>query len=298
MGQDHYEPELNFLFEFGLSDNGIVSEIKRELDVIEVCVQCLTQFKPEYYDMLDYLAILPMRKLLCEKKSILLQICPDFKMPELHGKNCDLNEERFMSKLHVIGLELYTGPKEEWVSVSEWLKSKIAWFDKTADDVPFGFDEHVFPVIRNKVNGLNTKENCVLAEFDSFFKDEEMILNDGSKQTIKKFCHSDEQVKRERLFQILKDVGYYDLSIYDFLKHVGDRRGAHVDRFISPIMKLVNHSVYPGISSIMIIAIQMLYAISKQVPGFENYLPTNFPNMETMPRFDEVEKDSKEHHEE
>ena len=282
-----YEPELNFLFEFNLSANGIVDEIRRELDVIEVCVQSRAQFNPEYFDMLDYLAVLPLRKLLCEKKSFLLEVCPDFKMPPLHGKECNLSDERFPSKLRMIALELFTGPIEEWIPLEEWLKCKIAWFDKTAEDLPIGFDEHVFPFIRKKVNGLNTKENCVIAEFDSLFVDDEVSMSDRSKKVIKVFRYRDDQTKRQRLFQILKDAGYYDLSVYDFLKHVADRRGAHVERFISPMMKLINHSVCPDFSSIMVIAIQMLYAVARQVKGLEDYLPSDFPNMETLPRFEE-----------
>ena len=275
-----YESELNFLFEFKLSERGIIEQIERELDVIQLCVGNISDIEKKYYDMIDYIIVMPMRKLLCEEKSILRDVCPDFKMPKFDGNVHSLDDERFQSKLRVKVTRFTVDNQKEWIPLDDWLQSKIAWFDKTPNDVPIAFDENVFPLIRNKVNKLNKSERGILSEFDSFFILEEMELKDGSRCKVQRFVGRDDTQKRERLFNILKRTGYYDLTLYEFLKGIADGRGAHLDKSMVPLLKLVNITPYNGLSVVMVLAIQTMYAIAKQVRGLEHYLPKEFPTME------------------
>ena len=275
-----YESELNFLFEFELSERGKVEQIERELDVIQFYIGLLNSLEKKSYDTFDYLIVMPIRKLLCEEKSILREVCPDFKMPKFDGEVHVFDDENLQSKLRIKVTHFVVDPQKEWISLDDWLQSKIAWLDKTSDDVPIGFDEHIYQTIRNKVNKLNKIQKGIISEFDSFFRLEEMEMRDGNKCKVYRFVDREDEQKKERLFCILKQTGYYDLTLYDFLKGIADGRGAHIDKSMSPILKLVNITPYKGMSAIMVLAVQTMYAIAKQVKGLEKYLPQDFPQME------------------
>ena len=72
--------ELNFIDEFELSRQGMIDEIKTEFDIIRFCVSNMTKYKISAREMFDRIMIMPLRKLLCEKNSVLLKVCPDFNM--------------------------------------------------------------------------------------------------------------------------------------------------------------------------------------------------------------------------
>ena len=275
-----YEPELNFLFKFELSEQGIVEQIERELDVIQFFIGNLRIIEKKYYEMIDYQIVMSLRKLLCEEKSILRDLCPYFKMPKFEGEVHILDDEHFQSKLRIIVTSFTVDPQKEWIPLDNWLQSRIAWFDKKPEDVPIGFDEHIFSIILNKVNKLNKTRKGILSEFDSFFSLEEMYMRDGNKCKVHRFVDREDAQKRERLFNILRQAGYYDLTLYDFLKGIADGRGAHLDKSMVPLLKLVNITPYNGMSVIMLIAIQAMYAIAKQIKGLEQYLPQGFPQRE------------------
>ena len=78
----------------------------------------------------------------------------------------------------------------------------------------------------------------------------------------------------QKIYDILEQIGYNNLSIYDFLKHMSDKRGAHIDVELSLVIsKLVNQAIEPGLTPICCIAAQMIYAAKKQIPELANYWP-------------------------
>ncbi len=84
--------ELNFIDEFELSRQGMIDEIKTEFDIIRFCVSNMTKYKISAREMFDRIMIMPLKKLLCEKNSVLLKVCPDFKMFPLDGQDTALND--------------------------------------------------------------------------------------------------------------------------------------------------------------------------------------------------------------
>lgn len=94
--------ELNFIDEFELSRQGMIDEIKTEFDIIRFCVSNMTKYKISAREMFDRIMIMPLRKLLCEKNSVLLKVCPDFKMFPLDGQDTALNDG-----LHAVLLPFY-----------------------------------------------------------------------------------------------------------------------------------------------------------------------------------------------
>lgn len=76
---DKYKAELNFVDEFNLIRNGMIKEI----DTI-------------YQPMLNRILVMPLRKLLYESNSVLLNVCPDFKMPPLAGFPITLEDSQVL----------------------------------------------------------------------------------------------------------------------------------------------------------------------------------------------------------
>ena len=119
--------EINFLTEFDLNRNGMISEIRTELDAVQVLFQQYALHGTEYRNMLDRMMVMPLRKLLCdEKSSVLIKVCTDFKMPPLHGKEIVISSDAF----HMIIPDLIVLPEEKWLSLQDWREINIAWIDK------------------------------------------------------------------------------------------------------------------------------------------------------------------------
>ena len=80
-----YKAELNFVDEFNLKRHGMIMEIEQEFNTIKLCFQQTGLLDKQYQPMIDRIIVMPLRKLLCEESSVLLEVCPDFKMPPLLG---------------------------------------------------------------------------------------------------------------------------------------------------------------------------------------------------------------------
>ena len=117
--------ELNFIDEFELSRQGMIDEIKTEFDIIRFCVSNMTKYKISAREMFDRIMIMPLRKLLCEKNSVLLKVCPDFKMFPLDGQDTALNDG-----LHAVLPPLGFVSQEEWLSMEDWKAQKVALTDQ------------------------------------------------------------------------------------------------------------------------------------------------------------------------
>ena len=78
-----------------------------------------------------------------------------------------------------------------------------------------------------------------------------------------------DEIKNQTIYDILEQIGYNKLSIYDYLKHISDKRGAHIDVGHSLVVELVNYPDNDRMTLIYYMGIQMIYA--KQIPELENY---------------------------
>lgn len=76
-----------------------------------------------------------------------------------------------------------------------------------------------------------------------------------------------------RIFELMKKAGYYDLTVYDFIKHLSDKRGAHIDMEIAPLIKVVNGDKSQIFTPIVCFGLQLIYAAKKQIPELKNYWP-------------------------
>ena len=66
--------ELNFIETQTLSRYGMIREIEMEFNIIRFCLDNMSGTDRGTREMLDKIIIMPVRKLLCEKKSVLLEV--------------------------------------------------------------------------------------------------------------------------------------------------------------------------------------------------------------------------------
>ncbi len=96
--------EINFLTE-DRTFQGInaINEIETEFDLILLWWSMMAPFGIDARKILDRFMALSLRKLLCDKNSLLRKVCPTFKMPPLNGKvfKCPGdNNEMALTEIH------------------------------------------------------------------------------------------------------------------------------------------------------------------------------------------------------
>lgn len=258
-----YKPELNFITEFTLSRNGMVLELKKEFDVIRLVITQMGELGPEYKEMLDDIAVMPLRKVLFENQHtpLILELCPDFKMPIIKGITQQGDDKLCMK------LAPYEFVKmENWISLQNWAKQKIAYYNKTVADIPETIPENTFQLILNKLKKAERNE------FQQLFNNVEIIY-EGDKLSVYEVASPDNASDNERIFELMKQVGYYDLTVYDFIKHLSDKRGAHIDPGLSPLIKVISGSKDTIFTPVVCFGLQLIYAAKKQIPELKDYWP-------------------------
>ena len=98
----------------------------------------------------------------------------------------------------------------------------------------------------------------------------EVLFFDGETLDGYKYCNGSKQ----RIFELLNNAGYYKLSVYNFIKTIADKRGAHIDTSIAPLIVLMNKQKY---SIIECFAIQMIIQAQNQIKELADY---DFPDVE------------------
>ena len=75
----------------------------------------------------------------------------------------------------------------------------------------------------------------------------------------------------QQIHDILDKIGYNTLSVFDFLKHMSDKRGAHIDIGHSLVIEMINNADPTGLTPIHYFAAQMIFAAKKQIPELKDY---------------------------
>lgn len=266
-----YRSELNFVEEFTLSRNGMIKEIKTEFDIIRLCISELLELGKEYERILDRVIVMPLRKLLCENSSVLLKVCPDFKMPKLVGYPCEIDDNQTLIRPPYVIENM-----QSWISVSDWLQQPISWFDRTAGTMSDTIPKYVYECILKRLNDRNYRTRK--QEFESKFYCRQVEYR-GEITDIYSRRNPQDEDSNKAIFEILEMIGYNKLNIYTFLKHISDKRGAHVDAGHSIIVEMINRADTNKMTPIHYFAIQMVYAAKKQIPELNDYWP-NMPKLQ------------------
>lgn len=256
---DTYETELNFLDQFELSRNGMVKEIKTEFDIVRYCLAEQNKSQEQYAPVFDRIIIMPIRKLLCEKNSVLIKICPNFLMPKLIGVESELSEG------HKVILPPYKiSSMQDWMPVKEWLEQSISSFNRTPETIGKMFPDFTYEYIKNKLDRKNR------AKLDSFYQKEEVQFK-GEKIIIYTKKDPDNSLINIEIFEMLDKIGYNSLNLYNFIKHMSDKRGAHIDVAHSILIETLNNRDGLGLTPVTYFAIQMIYAAKKQILELSDY---------------------------
>lgn len=262
---------LNYEVNFLTDDDHLVGKklyeyIKSEFDLIRSWQAMGKLLGFEARSILDNFIALSLRKLLCDKEnSLLLRVCPTFKMPPLSGNKESYSGEDDDLKLIEIYPHIGIKPEAEWIPLNEWLNEKIAWIEKDADSIPDAYSDSFYLSLRDKIADK---------KFTEFFE----CKNDGSEKAW--YIINPESNKR-KLYDMLKNKGYYDLTVSRFIRHIADKSCAHADEKKSVWISVVNTSSEIDISAISVFATQMIYAATKQIDGLKDYFTVQ-PIMETI----------------
>jgi hypothetical protein len=255
------DPELDFVSEFDLSRNGMIKEIETEFNIIRLCLTELYELDDKYIPMFDRILVMPLRKLLCEKNSVLLNVAPDFKMSPLTGPIIELN-----GKLKITRPSLNIEPPKKWIPIVDWLQKDIAYFDRTIYDLPDAFPEYVYQCILNKLKKTDK-------EIFGLYYHREEVNYKGKKSVVYIRVNPDDSDSNSKIFSYLEQIGYNHLSINNFLKHQSDKRGAHIDVGHSLVVEIINNPISDKITITLCIALQMINAAKIQIPELANYWP-------------------------
>lgn len=227
-----YKAELNFVDEFNLTRHGMISEIEQEFNTIKLCLQQTKLLDKQYQPMIDRMIVMPLRKLLCEKSSVLLAVCPDFKMPPLSGIEVEIGDNQ-----HLVHTPFITKRIDEWIPLDQWLEQVISWFDRDQNSIAQMLPQFSYDYIVKRLNSKQFKH--MKNEFVSLFKSEQVEYR-GEVIDVYVRTYPDDLGKNTRIFEILDEIGYNKLSLYNYIKHISDKRGAHIDVGHSLVVEIVN----------------------------------------------------------
>lgn len=257
--QNNLNSELSFLTEFELSRKGMLKEIKTEFDIIRLCITQLNKIDKKFFPAIDRILVMPLRKLLCDKEPVLLKIEPNFKLPPFICKTIDTTDKL---KFNFPFFKVVN--QNEWIPINEWLEQKIAWFDKTVSDLPDSIPKATYKKILNFLKGNDKKE------FESLFKLNDNTVDESSEKVYTRI-EPDDEAKNKIIFSFLKEVGYYDLTVYTFIKHLSDKRGAHIDTGFAPLINILNRPVEHNYSIASVMAIFVICSAKTQIPELAEY---------------------------
>ena len=258
-----YKTELNFVEEFNLSRAGMLKEIETEFNIIRLCISQLNELDEQYIDITNRIIVMPLRKLLCEKNSVLLKVCPDFKMPKLKGFEGKISDDQY-----VIRPPFITEQQSEWIGIDSWLEQQISWFDRSATDMTDTIPTYSFEYILKRLNDKNFRS--YKNDFESLFYSRKGLYK-GEVCDVYSRVAPDDVEKNTYIFDVLNKIGYNSLSVYTFLKHLSDKRGAHLDVGHSALIQIINTADDLKLTPVHYFAIQMIYAAKKQIPELSNY---------------------------
>ena len=253
--------ELNFIDEMNLSKNGLIQEILSEFDIVRLCFKELSTADPQERKALERILVMPLRKLLCDKQSPLITLHSDFKMPPLEGYHSVLPHDG----MHIVRIPyIIDSCQSDWISLSKWLEQRIAWYERNSS--PKIIPEFTYNSI---INRLNTKKyRKYQSTFSKMYTYEPALYRNCQEnvyiqKNITKSAEMDLQ-------HILNEIGYNQLTIYEMIKKLSDKRGAHIDSSVSIISDVINSPDKDGLTPIHYFALQMITAAKAQIPEIAN----------------------------
>lgn len=256
---------LNFLLEFSLSHHGMIYEIRRELDVIKTAM--IARQAGISFEVCQRIMVMPLRKLLCElgeKNDLLRKVCPDFRMPPIEGLEKLTEYSPGEPPLHLWVHRTSVPPLDTWKPLEQWLQSTIAYFEE-ANDKYHVFTLQLFESIIKKLRG-NDK-----VMFSNRFNLESITV-DGTREDVYVQINQ-KDTETQDITHILHEVGYYSTTVERFIKHMSDKRGAHIDVGFAQMFNVINGTELSTTTTIEALSIYLIVAVMKQIGELSDYYP-------------------------
>ena len=149
----------------------------------------------------------------------------------------------------------------ETIPVEDWKNQIMVWFDKKETDIPDQFTDDAFQAIKKALHKVN---NNVEVEFGSYFIPKAIDCK-GEMITV----YEVKAGLKQRVYELISMTGFYKLTVYDFIKTIADKRGAHIDIAIPLMITTFNDS--KRMSAIEVFAIEMIMQAQKQIPELTDY---------------------------
>ena len=205
---------------------------------------------------------MPLRKLLCERTgdSALERLCPGFKMFPLDGHDSNLR-----NNLHVIRPPLGFQKESTWLPLEAWKKQIVAYFSRTENDFSGWLTSYAYNGIRNNLKGRDK------TDFESYMQSEVALVGDEPSNGYGLKDNTPEG--RARTYALMEKAGYNQLTIYDFIKHLADKKSAHIDQAVSILISIVNQPGQGDFNLLECIGLQLIIAAKKQIPELNDYWP-------------------------
>lgn len=255
------QPELNFTDEFTLSRNGIAKEIEADFDTIRLCLDLRGQY-PDKREVFDRIIAMPLRKLLCERtgESALERLCPAFKMFPLDGQDSDLRDA-----LHMIRPPLGFPKESTWLPLDAWKEQVVAYFNRTESDFSGWLPDHTYRGVRNNLKGHDRMD------FESYLQTETALVGGEPCNGYGPKDNTPEGIAK--IYALMVKAGYNQLTVYNFIKHLADKKSAHIDEAISMLISIVNRPGQGDFNLLECIGLQLIIAARKQIPELRDYWP-------------------------
>lgn len=255
------EPELNFTDEFALSRNGIAKEIVADFDTIRLCLDFREQY-PDKREVFNRIIAMPLRKLLCERtgESALERLCPDFKMFPLDGQDSDLRDT-----LHMVRPPLGFPKESTWLPLDVWKEQIVAYFSRTESGFSGWLPEYTYIGVRNN---LRSRDRI---DFESYMQPEMALV--GGEPCNGYGLKDNTSESLTKTYALMVKAGYNQLTVYNFIKHLADKKSAHIDGATSMLISIVNQPGKGNFNLLECIGLQLIIAARKQIPELRDYWP-------------------------
>ena len=86
--------------------------------------------------------------------------------------------------------------------------------------------------------------------------------------------------KYKRVLLVCSRGPFHENGLYDFVKHLSDKRGAHIDIASSILIPIFNKPGKGDFSLVECLALQMIVAAEKQIPELSDYWPESLKAIE------------------
>ena len=137
------------------------------------------------------------------------------------------------------------------------LQERIAWINRGPEDIPDAYGDWFYHMLLKPLK----KDG-----FDMFFRP------DKDEACHRIWIFKNPSKDKQRVYEMLKNAGYYDWTIRTMIKHIADTQSAHMDKTRSIWISAANQGKESGRSAISTFASQIIYAATKQINGLGDYL--------------------------